>query len=288
MKFKFLTGILLIITILFGCQNPKQQALEEAAHASGSLFIIGGGSRPFELMQRLVQEANLSENDYVVVLPMASEEPDTAVFYVSKQFVEHNVRHIAAWDINETSELSKEILDSISNAKLIYIPGGDQNQFMHIANQTGITARICEAYSKGAMIAGTSAGAAVMSELMITGNELRYPDYNSTFKTIEKDNIELAEGLGFIKTAIIDQHFVWRSRHNRLLSAVIEHPELAGVGIDESTALLVKKGMGEVVGVSQILVYSNPEKSFYQDGYKIGAQNLRIDIFLPGQKFPIK
>ena len=65
-----------------------------------------------------------------------------------------------------------------------------------------------ESYEKGNMIAGTSAGAAIMSEVMITGNQLKYKDYENTFDNIESQNVETSSGMGFIKSAVIDQHFV--------------------------------------------------------------------------------
>src|SRR5690606_3561987 len=91
---------------------------------------------------------------------------------------------------------------------------------------------------------GTSAGAAVMSTPMITGDERHpggsRPDSTEPFMTIARDNIITSTGFGLIDGAILDQHFLRRKRHNRLVSAVLEHPKLLGVGIDESTALLVQ------------------------------------------------
>ena len=144
-----------------------------------------------------------------------------------------------------------------------------------------------DADAHGAMVAGTSAGAAVMSLVMITGNELKHPDYASTFRNIEADNIETKTGLGMLRTAIIDQHFVKRSRHNRLISAVIEYPEMLCIGIDESTAILVRNNKAEVIGESQVLVYSNPMKSKKVKDGKLGAQGLQLDIYLPGNTFEI-
>ena len=158
---------------------------------------------------------------------------------------------------------------------------------MSIVKDTEIEEAIHYAWKNGAMIAGTSAGAAVMSEKMITGNELKYPEYRSTFRVVESENIELSDGLGFITNAIIDQHFIWRSRYNRLFSAVIEHPDLAGIGIDESTAVIVHGNNYEVVGESQVIVFRNSGMSFVEQDGKLGAKNLTLDIYLPGEKFVI-
>src|SRR5690606_26810252 len=97
---------------------------------------------------------------------------------------------------------------SITNAKMIYISGGDQNRFMDIIAGTAIEKAIHQSYANGNLIAGTSAGAAVMSKLMITGEELKHP--NASLRNIESDNIEIGTGLGMLNQVIIDQHFVKR------------------------------------------------------------------------------
>ncbi len=101
------------------------------------------------------------------------------------------------------------------------------------------------------------------------------------------DNIKIGRGLGLVTTAIIDKHFVYRSRHNRLFTAVIEYPDQMGIGIDESTALLIKGNEAEVVGESQLMVFKNPDDSYKEKNIKLGALNLMVDIYLPGEKFPM-
>jgi len=275
--------VLLIAWLLSGCSD-----LEKAGEASGKLFIIGGGKRPSGMVQRMIQEAGLDTAGYIVILPMASSEPDTAVFYSKRQFMELGVTNIADFRFTKETAATPTQLDSLENAALIYITGGDQNAFMEIVAGSPVEEAIKICYQNGGMVAGTSAGAAVMSEKMITGNELRQTDYRETFRTIEAANIELGKGLGLITTAIVDQHFVWRSRHNRLITAVIENPELKGIGIDEATAILVTGKKAEVVGESQVLVLENPErKSIINSTQKLGAPNLRLSVLLPGDTFDL-
>jgi cyanophycinase len=273
----------IFIFIISSCQFNQSKAPE----VSGSLFIIGGGSRPSELISRMIEETGLHEKGYVVILPMASTEADSAIIWSGEQFFENSIKNVTGFNFQASQLLNEAWLDSIRNASLIYISGGDQNKFMEIVGGTEIETALWDAYTKGAMIAGTSAGAAVMSHFMITGNELRNPEYTSTFRTIESKNLELANGLGFIQSAIIDQHFIWRSRHNRLLTAVIENPEMTGIGIDESTAILVKGKQAEVVGSAQVMVFKNPDKTALEINGKLGARNIRLDIYLPGEKFTI-
>ena len=276
-----LLSCLICVSFAFSCtaqnDNPK-----------GSLFIIGGGSRPMDMVKTIAAGSGIDKGGYAVILPMSSEEPDTSVYYARMQFDELGFTNIYGLQFTKGEKLNQAKVDSIRNAKLVYISGGDQSRFMDVVAGTDIEKAIHDAYAKGSMIAGTSAGAAVMSEIMITGNELKHPDYSSTFRNIESDNIETAKGLGMIKTVIIDQHFVKRSRHNRLLSAVIEYPDMMCIGIDESTAIYIKNGHAEVVGVSQVLVFSNPKKDKEVQGDLLGAKGLQLDIYLPGESFKVK
>ncbi|MGK0286199.1 MAG: cyanophycinase [Salibacteraceae bacterium] len=274
--------------ILFGlCFGFVLQSCVQNSDPKGKLFIIGGGSRPSAMVERIVKESGIDKEGYGIVLPMSSSIPDSSAYYATKQFYKQGVTNVYELHFVKEEKLTASKLDSIRNAKLIYISGGDQNRFMAIVGGTKIETLIHEAYKKGALIAGTSAGAAVMSKMMITGSELKHPEYASTFRNIESENIEIKTGLGLITTIIVDQHFVKRSRYNRLLSAVIEHPEVAGVGIDESTAILVSGETMEVVGASQVIVFKNPSlsKTTFKD--KLGAQGIIMSLYLPGEIFTI-
>ncbi len=279
-------SVLLTVTVMMLSCGPAEHPVETAI-PEGKLFIIGGGSRPAHMVERMIDEAGLREGGYVVILPMASAEPDSAIIWSGEQFFEQGINAVAGFNFRSGETSSQERLDSLRNAPLIYISGGSQGRFMDIVRNTPIQDALMEAYEQGSVIAGTSAGAAVMSEKMITGDELRYPEYRSTYAVIETENMELAEGLGLITTAIIDQHFVWRSRHNRLITGVLEHPELPGIGIDESTAILVSGNTAEVIGDSQVLMFSNPERSVNVEGIKMGGHGLRLDVYLPGETFLI-
>lgn len=254
-------------------------------NSKGKLFIIGGGSRPDFLVDRMIKEAGLKSGETVAIFPHASEEQDSSFYYAKQQFEKRNLKALDC-AFKKDEKLSPSKIDSLKRAKLIYIGGGDQVRFMEIINSNPEVKNLLKsAYQNGKMIAGTSAGAAVMSEVMITGNQLKYKDYENTFDNIEIKNVETKQGLGFIKTAVIDQHFVVRSRYNRLLSLIIENPTYKGIGIDEGTAILVKNGEAEVVGRAQVIVFKNPKQSKKLNGDKLGAKGITLDIYLNGEKF---
>ena len=203
-----------------------------------------------------------------------------------QQFEKRNLKAVN-YAFKKGEKLPSSKLDSLKKAKLIYVGGGDQVIFMDIINTYPEVKNILkESYEKGNMIAGTSAGAAIMSEVMITGNQLKYKDYENTFDNIESQNVETSSGMGFIKSAVIDQHFVVRSRYNRLLSLIIENPDYQGIGIDEGTAILVKNNnKAEVVGKAQVIVIKNPKNSKSSYTEKLGSRGITLDIYLNGDEF---
>lgn len=276
--FKVLIGVL---TLLF-C------GILQAQKNKGKLFIIGGGHRSDALMTQLVNLSDLKKKDYIVVLPMSSEEPDSAYIYFKKQFEKLTPNPIVMLNFDNTTAFNKVLNDSLQNAKLIFISGGDQSRFMNVVKNTPTFTAIHHAYKNGSTIAGTSAGAAVMCEHMITGNQKLETKYTETFNNIRYDNLETTVGLGLIKNVIIDQHFLKRSRYNRLLSALVEFPTHIGIGIDESTAMIVRNKEIEIVGESEVIVVKKPKgitKSKKEN--LVSIKSLEMAIYNEGQKFKI-
>ncbi|MFO8022887.1 MAG: cyanophycinase [Perlabentimonas sp.] len=263
-----------------------QPEVESDVAPKGKLYIIGGGKSPPEMVKQMIYLSGVNPGNYIVVLPMSSYEVDTAAYWAMKQFKDHGVNNITWFNFEKDGPIEQYQLDSIANAGMVYISGGDQNRFMDIVAGTPIAEAIHKAFANGAVIAGTSAGAAVQSKRMITGNQLKTPDMRG-YQTIQPNNIETTEGLGLIESAIIDQHFIWRERVNRLISVCIENPEQLAIGIDESTAILVEENSATVYGTSQVLVLNATKAAIATSDSLLGAKNIRMDIYLPGQSFSI-
>jgi len=254
----------------------------------GSLFIIGGGTRSDALIARLVETAKLGAKDYIIVLPMASEIPDSGYLYISQQLKAHTKANIRNFNFNKHDAHDSLWADSLANAKLIYILGGDQNRFMKAVLNTPVYTAIHKAYQNGSTIAGTSAGAAVMSRFMITGVQLKDSKYKETFDKLWDGNIEFSEGLGLLEHTIIDQHFLKRNRYNRIISALADKPGYMGIGIDESTAIIVNGNKATVAGDSQVLSFVSPGKATVTTGGLLKFKKIELGIYTAGDVIGIK
>jgi len=255
----------------------------KATKGTGHLFIIGGGDRTESLMKDLITVSDVNANDYVIVLPMSSEEPDTSVKYIKEDFAKVGITNVIGFNFLENGAVDQSKLDSISKAKLIFITGGDQSKFMKVVKKGSIYAAIHKAYESGSTIGGTSAGAAVMSKKMITGNKLLNPKDNGGYPSIEANNIEITEGLGLLENAIVDQHFIKRQRLNRLLAVSIENPDELCIGIDESTAIVVSGNKFRVSGENQVIVLRNQKKDKKIKSTLLGAKGIVLDVLLPDE-----
>ena len=274
---KYLLLSVLVFSILLSYGQKK-----------GNLFIIGGGDRSAELMVELIKTADLKVGDYIVVLPMASAEPEESSESMRKEFLGLCKNPVASFKFNRDQANNQlSWIDSVRNAKLIYITGGDQSRFMDVVKGTKLFDAMHECFNNGATIAGTSAGAAVMSAIMITGEEKDKKD-NGEFREIKNDNTVTSQGMGFITEAIIDQHFIKRSRFNQLISILADHPDKMVIGIDEGTAIIVKGKKIRVVGESQVVVISKPKKQKKSPEDRIGFENAQLSLFVSGDSFKLE
>lgn len=280
-----LYNIILLAMLVTGSLGLAAQ--KTISTAQGKLFIMGGGDRPPALMRALVTTAGMRPTDYVIVLPMSSASPDTSYHYFKADLEPVCKNAIVNFNFTAGQLNNKTWLDSLEKAKLIFITGGDQDRFMNAVINTQVYNAIHHAYRHGATIAGTSAGAAVMSQYMITGRQLTDTVYRPTFGKVHDNNIEFKPGLGLLTAAVVDQHFIVRSRYNRLLSALAEFPSLACIGVDEATAIIVQGNKVKVTGASQVIVMQDPEGLKITTGGLIKLEDMKFSIYADGDEFTL-
>lgn len=272
-------------TLFFACDKPS--IVKETVSTQGTLFIIGGGSRDSALMVQLIKESGWKPSDWISICPMSSRW-DSAYISMNDEFKFYTKSNIRCIRVDSNTVKNPMTLDSLRKSKIIYLNGGDQSIFMMHIKGTDFKIAINEAYENGATIAGTSAGAALMSENMLTGEQKKQKKYASAIPVLWQNNVEIVEGLGFLDSVIVDQHFIVRSRHNRLMSAVLDNPKLMGIGIDESTAIIVRGDSANVAGESVVVVYSNPKGIFKRGSDVIGARSMDLNIYQTGDRFLVK
>jgi cyanophycinase len=278
----------LIVFTILGVAALASVASAQAADPKGTLFIIGGGTRPQAMMQKFVDLALKAPGGKIVVFPQASAEAEASGTGLAEELRKLGAPDVRSLNITREEALKPESAGLLTGVGGIYFCGGDQSRLTAVLLDTPVHARMKELYAGGAVIGGTSAGAAVMSEMMITGDEKKKPKAGDEWQTIEADNVITVRGFGFLTTAIVDQHFATRRRHNRLISLVLEHPELVGFGIDESTAAVVTGGATlEVVGEKDIVVYDAAKAKVARNGAFIGGTGLAFHVLLPGDKYDL-
>jgi cyanophycinase len=261
-----------------------------AATPKGHLFIIGGGERPAAMIKKFIALAEGFRSGKIIILPMASSVPEEVGPEQTVQLKNYGANNVEFHILSREEALDPESAKLFEDIGGVFFSGGVQSRLADVLLDTPVHRMLVALYEAGGVIGGTSAGAAVMSEIMITGDEKRKTEEGHAFETIEADNIVTARGFGFIKTAIIDQHFVRRKRHNRLISLVAENPDILGVGIDESTAIVVNPDdTFDVIGERSVIVYdfSGAEiKIFPASG--ISAHDARMHILKQGDTFDLK
>ncbi len=256
--------------------------------ADGHLFIVGGGSRPDSLMSRFVELAG-GPGARIVVFPMASGSPEETGEGQAAGLRElgADARSVV---LTRDEAMAASDLSYLDEAGGIWFSGGSQSRLTDVLNGTPVLDAIRRRYREGAVVGGTSAGAAIMSDSMITGSQVD-PEadtigyFGDTFERVARGMMELAPGFGLLPGAMVDQHFLRRERFNRLLAAVLTRPGLIGVGIDESTAIIVRPdGTWEVAGESSALVVDAREAGVSQTG-ELAASDVRLHLLHAGAVF---
>ncbi len=253
----------------------------------GHLFIVGGGDRDEPLMRRFVEMAEAPGGGRIVIFTMASGVPLEVGPELVAEFHGYGVEDVAFYQLTREEASRAESAALLDGAAAVWFAGGDQSRLTAVLLDTPLHIRLLEFYAAGGLVGGTSAGAAVMSEVMITGDTTRPVEEGREWSTIEAGLIVHTRGLGFIRNAVIDQHFLARRRQNRLISLVLEKPDLVGAGIDEATAVLVRPdGRWEVLGASQVFIVDARRARIAKDAAgRLGASGLALHLLLAGDVY---
>ena len=197
----------------------------------GTLLIIGGHEDKENEKIILRELASLVGGGKLVIAPLASESPNEMWEMYETVMRGLGVRHVHHLQIEDREDGSSvRAMKTLEGANAVFFTGGDQMRITSMVGDTPVFSRIYEIFVNGGTIAGTSAGASVLSETMMVGG-----DAGESHRI--KGELRLAPGFGFARDMVIDQHFAQRGRINRLLGVVGQNPRVLGIGIDENTAI---------------------------------------------------
>ena len=255
-----------------------------AEQPKGHLVLNGGGGESDPFWPTIFRLAG-GKDAAIVILPTASERAETGQEYVDelKAMGATGMRWI---DLRTREDSSKpEYLAAIAAAKVVFFTGGDQAKITAAILGTPAEAAIRKVYDEGGVLSGSSAGLACMSRVMLTGE--------GDFTVLRGGNVEVKEGLGFVTEVILDQHFVARQRQNRLISVVLEHPELPGIGVDERTSIWIRPDRTfEVMGEGWVMIFDARQSVVRTDGAavkpKLATDEIVMRVLVSGDRFDLR
>ncbi|MEW5939918.1 MAG: cyanophycinase [Chloroflexota bacterium] len=219
----------------------------------------------------------------IVILPQASADDDTGEFYIQK-FRDLGVRHARSLDFKTRAEAgTKSQRAALRAATGIFIAGGFQLRLTSLYGGTTLLPAIQQAFARGAVVAGTSAGAAVMSTTMFA--------YGKGGQTPRDKIAQFVPGFALTKNFIVDQRFRQRDRLGRLIYIIAAHPGPIGLGVDEDTAAIIEDDARvTVAGSGGVTIVDGREMQAadiaeIEDGGPIAVSGVRIHVLTPGCKF---
>jgi cyanophycinase len=254
----------------------------------GQLLIIGGAEDKegdCTILREFVRRAG-GVNARIVVMTVATSLPEEVGRTYTEVFERLGVENVQIVDTaNREDGSNPKALEAVENATGVFFTGGDQARITSQLKDTELDAAIHRRYQEGIVVGGTSAGAAMMPDVMIVEGQ------SETNPRLEV--VEMGPGMGFLPGVVIDQHFLQRGRLGRLLSAVTQEPVVLGFGIDENTAVAVSNHQFEVIGEGAVTVVDVAELTHTNLGQILKDEDLaicgaKLHILPHGYRFDLK
>ena len=216
----------------------------------GKLLVIGGAESHSEdcddsILERFVALAG-GPQARLVVIATASESPDEREKEYVEVFTGLGAQEVVPLRLESREQANgEEAVAALEHATGVFFTGGDQHRITTVLGGSKADRTLHTRLSEGLVLAGTSAGAAMMSSTMILGGHEA---------AVSTGSVRTGPGMEFLPGVLIDMHFAERGRLNRLLSAIAMFPHELGLGIDENTAILVDGDRFEVLGAGTVTV----------------------------------
>jgi cyanophycinase len=244
----------------------------------GALVLIGGAITPHgHALRAFLELTNAANGGRIVGLTTASGEAAESAAYWTGAFKSVGAPNMEIPMFERTDECDAQVAAMIETADGVFLGGGDQVRLVTALSGTKTCAAMKTVFHRGGTVCGTSAGAAALSQLTMAGGEF----------DVEGNLVEqyIGPGFGLLGyNAIIDTHFSQRRRLQRLFLVVAENTQLFGIGIDEDTALVVRDGIGEVVGAGSVMFVDGRDTVRFDNagdldrGRQLTLSHLRVGI----------
>ncbi len=264
----FLSGILVLLGTVISAQSIGPE--------KGKLMIVGGGSAN-QLIEKFVNLAGGS-SAVIVVVPTAGEEeefPENWAF--KKMILDFGAKQVFVVHTRDKKVAdTEEFCAPFGNATGIWFTGGRQWRLVDAYYNTKVVDECFRLLDRGGIIGGSSAGATIQGSFLARGDTKN--------NTIMMGDHQV--GFGFLKNVAIDQHLLARNRQFDMFDILKEKPELLGIGLDESTAILVEKDTFEVVGKTYVAVYDG--NFWRRDGNDVIPGKPSFYLLREGDKYDLK
>jgi cyanophycinase len=261
---------------------------EDERRRKGCLIIIGGHEDRDPKGERAIlrEVARHVRGGKLVLATVASHRPEGYFEEYQKAFADLDIGELVELYVEERSRAGdREKLSVLDDAAGVFFSGGDQLRITSQIGDTGIEAKVRAIHDRGGIVAGTSAGASVMSETMLVKG--------SSKETHRIGDLHMAPGMGLIRDVIIDQHFAERGRFGRLIGAVAHNPRILGLGIDEDTAAMVEGDRFRVIGSGAVYVVDGTDVSYCnladaRMDCALSMHDVRVHVLSDGDEFDLK
>jgi cyanophycinase len=280
-----------------GASAPGLAAPDPGA---GIAVVMGGAMQDdnHAVWQRIVDLAGGAGARFVV-FTSASEQPAQSAAFIVANLQRHGAvaEFVPVAPLLPDSDFRQAARDpqwvaKVRAARGVYFGGGAQERHTQaLLDENGaptpVLAAIWEVYRAGGVVAGSSAGAAIMSSTMFRNA----PDVLATLKygLTEGKGKEIDRGLGFVgERVVVDQHFLKRGRLGRLLPLMVQKGYTLGVGVDENTAAVFQKGALEVIGESGVLIADLAAAMQPSPGPILSLRNARLSYLERGDRYDLQ
>ncbi len=210
--------------------------------ARENLFLIGGGKHPPAVLEKFVDAAG-GDRAHILIVTWATAQPDESYKAIAEELKAYNPESIAEAERDpKSSDGRSHFREQLRESTGIYFTGGDQNKITKNFDNRSLTF-LKRRYHNGLAVAGTSAGTAIMSPVMFTGN-------------VDHGDYEIKPGIGLLAGALMDTHFLVRHREGRMKQGITKYPDLIGLGVDEDNGIwVIDQSMVRPFGPSELTVY---------------------------------